>query len=208
MNFTVSDGRLRGSREPCGSLLVGMTGSVGAVAMPQFVLHLRLLGIEAVHILMSAAACKFVTPYVMQLHSGNHVYTDSFETHDRVSVPHIALPRKSKLFLVMPATANILGKAANGICDDLISTAILAATSPVMFVPSMNGAMWGNPILQENVQKLRRTGHRVLEPSEGIEISNLEPTRGCMPPLNSVADEIMQLLSARSESSVRIELDE
>lgn len=170
--------------------------------MPQFILYLRRRGLQTIQILMSAAACRFVTPYAMRLHSGRHVYTDTFETHGCTSVPHIELPRKSDLFLVMPATANILGKAANGICDDLISTTIFAATCPVMFVPSMNGAMWERPIVQENVQKLRRAGYRILDPSEGIEISSLEPTRGCMPPLSKVAEEIARCLP---ESPFQIE---
>lgn len=205
MNLATSDKRFYSSREPFVSLLVGITGSVGAVAMPQFVLYLRRRGFKTVQILMSTAACKFVTPYAMRLHSGCRVYTDSFETHSDTSVPHIELTRKSDLFLVMPATANILSKAANGICDDLVSIALVSATCPVMFVPSMNGVMWSNPIVQENVQKLRRNGYRVLEPAEGVEISTLESTHGCMPPLSTVADEIMQVLSAASGDQVAAE---
>lgn len=187
--------RLQFSRELHGSLLLGITGSVGAVVMPQFVVGLRCQGIERVRVLMSAAACKFVTPYAMQLHSGQEVFTDCFAHGEDILVPHIEVTRQADLFVVMPATANVLGKAANGICDDLISTVAVAASCPVMFVPSMNSVMWENPVVQKNIQTLRDVGHTVLEPAQGIEISNLEPTFGCMPPLTRVTDEIARLLS-------------
>jgi phosphopantothenoylcysteine decarboxylase/phosphopantothenate--cysteine ligase len=134
----------------------------------------------------------------MRLHSGNWVYTDFFDYRGDTIVPHIELTRRADLFLVMPATANILAKGANGIADDLVSLAIVAASCPVLFVPSMNSVMWQNQAVQKNVRTLRVLGHRVMEPTEGLEISNLEPTHGCMPSLSRVADEISALVLART----------
>lgn len=178
---------------PCNRLLVGVTGSVAATVMPQVLVFLRTQGVASVRVIMSRAACRFVTPYVLRLHSGRWVFTDAFGHGDGVAVPHVELPRQADLFLVMPATANILAKAAHGICDDLISTAVVACSCPVLFVPSMNEVMWRNPAVQGNVARCREHGYHVMNPVHGMEIADLEPIYGTMPPLRTILAEMARL---------------
>ncbi|TBR08549.1 MAG: hypothetical protein EPO62_06625 [Candidatus Nitrosotenuis sp.] len=173
---------------PIKNLLLGVTGSVGVLVVPHYVKLLREGIAENVHIMMSYSAKKFVTPYSLRLYSGNYVFTDSFDISDEVRVPHIDLTRKCDMFVIMPATANIIGKVANGICDDLISTAVMACMSPVVFIPSMNPNMWFSKANQKNVSILKELGHHVLPPSEGYEVADMKPSFGSMPEFEEVAD--------------------
>src|SRR3989304_172762 len=120
------------------NLLLGVTGSVGVLAVPDYIKLLRESFAERVYVMMSHSAKKFVTPYTLRLYSGNYVFSDSFDISDDVRVPHIELTRKCDMFVIMPATANIIGKVANGICDDLISTAVMAFFVPGGFFSSMH----------------------------------------------------------------------
>ncbi len=97
----------------------------------------------------------------------------------------------------MPATANIIGKVANGIGDDLISTSIISSNSPVVFVPSMNEAMWLNKIVQNNVRKLRDYGYYVIEPSEGVEVSDSKHGYGAMPPIKIVLEKLVTIVKKK-----------
>ena len=180
---------------PCGNLLVGMTGSVGAVAVPQYLFLLRKTFAREIRVMMSRAAQKFLSPYVLRLFSDHRVYTDTFESTDEIKVPHIELTRSAELFLIMPATANIIGKAANGICDDLISTSIVACQAPVVFVPSMNEAMWSNKAVQVNLQRLKTLGYLVLEPTYGYEITDMKQTFGAMPAFASLLEQLNQIIA-------------
>jgi phosphopantothenoylcysteine decarboxylase len=189
-----------GTSLPCGNLLVGVTGSVGVLNVPQYLLQLRQSFASEIHVMMSRASLKFLPPYALRLVSGNPVFTDTFQQMSDVKVPHIELTRMAELFLIMPATANIIGKAANGICDDLISTSIVASEAPVVFAPSMNGVMWSNKAVQQNVQRLKILGYHVLEPSYGHEISDMRQTYGAMPPLQGMIDALREIITARSRN--------
>lgn len=162
------------------NLLLGVTGSVGVLAVPEYIRLLKENIVKRVDVMMSFSAKKFVTPYTMRLYSGNPVFSDSFEISDDVRVPHIDLTSKCDLFVIMPATANIMGKAANGICDDLISTAVMASKSPVVFIPAMNPNMWFSKTNQKNISTLKDLGHHVIPPSDGYEISDMMSSFGSM----------------------------
>ena len=179
---------------PC--VVIGMTGSVSVALMPQALLVLRQVAGE-VHVLMSRAATRFATTCAVQLYSGQPVRIDDEEADCESPLIHIELIGRANVFLIMPATANMLAKAAHGICDDVISTAIIAARGPIVFVPSMNEAMWKNPAIEDAVSLLRTRGHRVIEPTWGREISNLSPNFGVMPGIEAV---IAELASLRFES--------
>lgn len=170
------------------NLLLGVTGSVGVLTVPYYIKLLRESIAKKVHVMMSHSAQKFVTPYTMKLYSGNHVFTDSFDISDDVRVPHIELTQKCDMFVIMPATANIIGKVANGICDDLISTSVMACVAPVVFIPSMNPNMWFSKANQKNVSVLKELGHHVLPPSEGYEIAYMKPSFGSMPEFDEIAN--------------------
>lgn len=185
----------------CTTLVIGMTGSVGVVTMHEYVYKFRRFFAKEVHLMMSRSAQRFILPYALQLFSDHPVLTDLFTLMDDIQVPHIELARKADLLLIMPATANILGKAAGGICDDLITTTIVACQAPVVFVPSMNEVMWTDQVVQRNVAILKEVGYYVLDPSDqGVEVSDLSVGGGAMPPFESVLLSLKLILATnRSE---------
>jgi phosphopantothenoylcysteine decarboxylase/phosphopantothenate--cysteine ligase len=176
------------------TILVCITGAVAATVMPSYVLQIRKELKVRLFIMVSENATKFVTPYSLKIHSGNEVFTESFQTSADVLVPHIKLTHEADLMLVMPATANMIAKVAHGFCDDLISTSIVASNIPVVFVPSMNGNMWFNKSVQQNVKKLLELEYYVLQPREGVEVEGLSETFGVMPPLSEIIQVLKQML--------------
>ncbi len=184
---------------PCGNLLIGVTGSVGVLNVPLYLFLFRHSFAKEIHVMMSRAAQKFLRPYSLRLLSGNPVFTDGFQMTNTIKVPHIELTRRADLLLIMPATANVIGKAANGICDDLISTSIVACKAPVVFVPSMNEAMWSNKAIQQNVEKLKSFGYHLIEPSNGYEIADIRQTYGAMPAFPSILERLEKIVAGRSD---------
>lgn len=183
------------------NLLVGLTGSVGVLVVPDYVRMLKESVAKNVYVMMSYSAKKFVTPYTLRLFSGNDVFADSFDVSDDISVPHIELTRKCDMFVIMPATANIIGKVANGLCNDLISTAAMACETPVVFVPSMNASMWFSKANQKNISLLKELGHYVLPPSEGIEVADMKPGFGAMPEFEVVENFLKTIAISKRPSS-------
>jgi phosphopantothenoylcysteine synthetase/decarboxylase len=190
---------VRGSRGKllCRSLLVGVTGSISAISIPSYIEFLRRGLVEVVRVIMTESAAQLVPVATMEAYSGGPVFMDSFEGKADRYVPHIELTRDADAFVVMPATANIIAKAANGIGDDLLSTAILASSVPVVIVPCMNEQMWFNKAVQRNVKLARSHGYHVLEPAHGIEIADLQPTFGVMPPLDQIIGHIAQAIARK-----------
>lgn len=121
-----------------------------------------------IDVIMTKSAQQFVSPLTFQAISGNPVVTDMFEEPKAWEIQHISLAKKADLFIVAPATANILGKVANGIADDMLSTTIMATKAKVIFAPAMNTNMYVNPIVQENIKKLKALGYEFIAPSTGI----------------------------------------
>jgi len=185
-------------------LLVGVTGSPSATTMPQYVLMMRRNLATDVRVIMSRGAQRFVKPYTMRLFAGGHVFTELDEQDGEIRVPHIDLVSGIDLYLVMPATANIIGKAANGICDDLVSTAIVACEAPVVLVPTMNGAMWRSSVVRSNVERARGHGYHVIDPSIGLQLADGTEGVGVMPPLEHILDQLMAIVAdARAERATR-----
>ncbi|MDP9132214.1 MAG: bifunctional phosphopantothenoylcysteine decarboxylase/phosphopantothenate--cysteine ligase CoaBC [Nitrospirota bacterium] len=145
-------------------LVLGVTGSIAAY---KAVGLLRLLRHEsaAVSVVMTAGACRFVTPLTFEVLSGAHVATELFEAHQEMM--HLSLPEQADAVLIAPATANCLAKAALGLADDLLSTMLLTTQCPVIFAPAMDGDMWRHPAVMEHVATLRRRGAVIVEPEEG-----------------------------------------
>jgi len=186
-------------------MLVGITGSPSATIMPQYVLMMRRNLAGEVRVMMSRGAQRFVKPYTMRLFAGGHVFTELDEQDGEIMVPHIDLVAGVDLFLIMPATANVIGKAANGICDDLISTAIVACEAPVVLVPTMNGAMWRARAVQANVERARGHGYHVIEPSIGLQLADGNEAVGVMPPLEHILDQLMAIVAdARRTRGARL----
>ena len=147
-------------------IVIGVTGGVAVYKALDIVSRLKKLEYD-VHVIMTESATKFVTPLSFQSLSQNLVISDMFQEPRAWEIQHISLAKKADLILVAPATANIIGKVANGIADDMLSTTIMATTAPVVFSPAMNTQMYANPIVQNNINRLKDYGYKFIEPSEG-----------------------------------------
>jgi phosphopantothenoylcysteine synthetase/decarboxylase len=180
----------------CENVLVGVCGSPAALAMPQHVLLLRQTIGRNVRVIMSHGAQRFVRPYTMRLFAGSWVHTETYGAGDGTLIPHIELTDDVDLMLVMPATANVIGKAAHGICDELVSTAIVACSAPVVLVPAMNGRMWANRAVQRNVELARELGYHVVDPGTGFQLADMDESIGLMPPLEQVLGELVEIVEA------------
>lgn len=147
------------------NIIVGTTGSI-AVYKTCEVIRKLIKANWNVKVVMTENAQKFVSPLTFEVLSKNPVYLDMFEKKT-YQEDHIKLSEFAEIILVCPATANIIGKVASGICDDLLTTTIFSFSGPVIFAPAMNENMWKNKILQENVEKLKKYGYYFIEPEEG-----------------------------------------
>lgn len=148
-------------------ILLGVTGGIAAYKALELISLLKKSGAE-VKVIMTKAACEFVTPLSFQTLSQNMVATDMFEEPKAWEVRHISLAKWADIVVVAPATANIIGKMANGIADDMLSTVLMACKAPIMVAPAMNTAMYENPVTQRNIKTLKELGMKFVEPSEGM----------------------------------------
>ena len=145
---------------------------------------------------------EFVTPLTFQTLSGNPVATETFNLTQESEIGHINLADSADLFVIAPATANVIGKIAGGIADDLLTTVVMATQAPVLIAPAMNIHMYENPILQENLRKLRRIGYHLMEPAEGFLACGYEG-KGRLPEPEAILAEIQQLTSKKDLSGER-----
>jgi len=148
------------------SIVVGVCGGIAAYKVVEVVSGLRKLGAE-VDVIMTENASKFVTPLTFQSISHNPVTTDMFTEPRDWDIRHISLAQKADMILIAPATANIIGKVANGIADDMLTTTVMATRAPVLFVPAMNYNMYSNSIVQSNILKLTALDYKFMEPDTG-----------------------------------------
>ena len=176
-------------------VVLGVTGGIAAYKAAEFV---RLLVKEEVdvHVVMTENAQEFITPLTFQTLSGNPVVTDPFALLEDAEIGHIALADLAELVVILPATANIIGKIANGIADDFLSTMVMATKAPVLLIPSMNVNMWENKALQKNIQTLIGIGYYLMEPGEG-ELACHWYGKGRLPELNEVVEKMEDLLSPK-----------
>ena len=148
------------------TVVLGVTGGIAAYKSCEVVSRLRKKGVE-VYVVMTKNATQFVSPLTFETLSGHAVTVDTFSHETPYEVEHIALAKRADIFLIAPATANILAKMAHGIADDMLSTTVLATTAPVLFAPAMNDKMWLNPITQKNVASLTAFGMQQIGPGKG-----------------------------------------
>ena len=150
------------------NILLGVTGGIAAYKMAD-VASMLVKQHADVHVVMTENATKFITAETFSVLTKNKVYVDAFDENpdDYVNVPHISLGTNADCILIAPATADIIGKIANGIADDMVSTVVLPARCPILVAPSMNVYMLENPIVQDNIAKLKRFGYTIVEPAEG-----------------------------------------
>lgn len=150
------------------NIILGVTGSIAAYKAADIVNILTKDGCN-VDVIMTKGGTAFITPLTMQALSKNKVYTDVFQEDYPKEIKHISLSKKADLLLIAPATADIIGKLANGIADDMLTSVVLAVRDiPMLIAPAMNTKMYENPIVQDNIAKLKKYGFEIIEPKEAL----------------------------------------
>lgn len=148
------------------TIIVGVTGSIAAYRACEIVSALRKLSFE-IKVILTKEGAHFITPLALQTLSGDKVFTDMFELPEKWDPVHTSLADSASLILIAPATANIIGKLAGGICDDLLSCVVYASKAPVLIAPAMNEKMYNHPIVQDNIKKLKKAGYSFVGPVKG-----------------------------------------
>lgn len=148
------------------NILIGVCGGISAYKVCDLVSRLKKKEAN-INIIMTRASTNFINPLTFQSLSLNKVVSDMFDKPSYLEIDHISLAKKADIFVIAPATANIMGKIANGIADDMLSTTIMATKAPVVLVPAMNSNMYENPILQDNISLLKNYGYIFIDPVDG-----------------------------------------
>ena len=154
-------------------VVLGVTGGIAAYKACELTSRLRKAGAQ-VYVIMTKNACQFVAPLTFETLSNHPVATDTFARPETWEVEHVALAKRADVFVIAPATANILAKMACGLADDMLSTTVLATRAPVLVAPAMNTGMWDNPATQENVERLQQRGVHFIGPEGGFEEAEVE----------------------------------
>lgn len=149
------------------TVVLGITGSIAAYKMASVASSLKKLGVN-VEVIMTRNATQFITPVTFEAITGNRCITDTFDRNFDFNIEHISLAKKADLFIVAPASANIIGKIANGIADDMLTTTFMACTCPKLIASAMNTNMYNNNILQDNLRRCQNYGIRIIEPASGL----------------------------------------
>ncbi|MFQ5591439.1 MAG: flavoprotein [Phycisphaerae bacterium] len=187
-------------RDLCGyEVLVAVCGGIAAYKVCSIVSALVQRG-SGVSVAMTAAARKFVGPLTFQALSGRRVLTSLWSSEEPADVQHVGRTDAADLMLIAPATANIIGKTAAGIADDLVSTLAVSMTSPVLLAPTMNDRMWANKVVQENLLRLKERGFVVVGPSDGwLACGSVGPGRMAEPA--DILNAVETMLKARTPKS-------
>ncbi len=159
--------------------LLAVTGSIAAYKMVNLARMLKKMDCN-VHVLMTEHATQFITPLTFESLTGNKCLIDTFDRNFQYSVEHVALAKQADVVLVAPASANVIGKIANGIADDMLTTTVMACPCKKLISPAMNHNMYHNPIVQDNIQKLKHFGYEIIDPDRGM-LANGDSGDGRMP---------------------------
>ena len=173
-------------------VVLGVTGGIAVYKALDVISALRKKDVD-VRVIMTKSATEFVTPLTFQSMSQNIVTTDMFAEPKAWEIQHISLAKRADVFLVAPATANIIGKVANGIADDMLSTTIMATRAKVVFAPAMNTNMYTNPIVQENIAKLKKLGYEFIEPASG-RLACGDEGKGKLAPASDIVEKVLSEL--------------
>lgn len=179
------------------NVVLGVTGGIAVYKACDIVSRLKKNGVN-VDVIMTKSATEFVGPMTFQSLSNNRVVTDMFDTNFYWDIEHIALAKKADLFLIAPATANIIGKMANGIADDMLSTTVMATKAQIIVAPAMNTNMYENSAVQENIEKLKARGVLFIEPVEGLLACN-DVGKGKLEDSEKIVDITMHHLSKTND---------
>ncbi len=179
------------------NVVVGVAGGIAVYKVVDLVSKLKKQDAN-VYVIMTQSAANFVTPLTFREISGHPVVVDMWAETTNWNVEHIALANKADLFLLAPATGNIIGKIANGIADDMLSTTVMATTAPTLFVPAMNSNMYLNPIVQKNISKLTELGYYFMEPESGMLACGVEGV-GRLPEATKILNQVNKILTSQND---------
>lgn len=182
-------------KKPC--VVLGVTGGIAVYKACELLRLLQKRGID-VFVVMTQNACRFVAPLTFETLSGHPVALDTFDRPQTWEVEHIALAKRADLFLIAPATANIMGKMACGIADDMLSTTVMATRAPVLVAPAMNTGMWENAAVQQNVKTLRARGVEIVAPVSG-HLACGDSGAGKLEDVAVIAERACELLFAKKD---------
>ena len=148
------------------TVLLGITGSIAAYKIAYLASALHKLHAD-VHVLMTENATNFINPITFETLTGNKCLVDTFDRNFQFQVEHVSIAKKADIVMIAPASANVIGKIANGLADDMLTTTVMACRCQKLFAPAMNTAMYENPIVQDNIRKLKHHGYEVITPASG-----------------------------------------
>lgn len=171
-------------------VVLGITGSIAAYKIASLASALKKLGAD-VEVIMTRNATNFINPITFETLTGHKCLVDTFDRNFEFNVEHVSIAKKADVFMVAPASANVIGKIANGICDDMLTTTFMACRCPKIISPAMNTAMYENAILQDNLAKLENYGMNVIKPASGY-LACGDVGAGKMPEPEVLLDYILQ----------------
>ncbi|MDD4861568.1 MAG: bifunctional phosphopantothenoylcysteine decarboxylase/phosphopantothenate--cysteine ligase CoaBC [Smithellaceae bacterium] len=176
-------------------IVLGITGGIAAYKAAELTRALIKAGAQ-VRVIMTRSAAEFITPLTMQTLSKGPVYTEMFAPTDQYDMAHIALADWADAFVIAPATGNVIGKAASGIADDLLTTTLMAQNKPALICPAMNDRMLANPVVRDNIRKLKKFGYTVMESAVG-ELACKTSGSGRLPEIPDILDALETLLTPK-----------
>ena len=179
------------------TVVLGVPGSIAAYKIASLASKLVKLHAD-VHVLMTQNATNFITPITFETLTGNKCLIDTFDRNFQFDVAHVSLAKKADVMLIAPASANVIGKIANGIADDMLTTTVMASTAPVLISPAMNTHMYENPIVQDNLQKLERFGYKIIAPAVGM-LACHDVGAGKMPEPEMLLDWILREIACKKD---------
>lgn len=179
------------------TVLLGVSGGIAAYKMPNVARMLKKLHAN-VRVIMTENSKNFITPTTFETLTGNKCLVDTFDRNFEFSVEHVALAKEADLVLIAPATANVIGKIANGIADDMLTTTEMACTCKRLIAPAMNHNMYHNPIVQENIAKLERLGYEIIPPEHGM-LANGDLGDGKLPSEEVLVEYVLRELACAKD---------
>ena len=181
------------------TVVLGVTGSIAAYKIPNLARLLLKLGAD-VQVLATPNSANFINPYTFETLTKNKCLVDTFDRNFQYSVEHVALAKKADIVMIAPASANVIGKIANGIADDMLTTTVMACPCKKIIAPAMNHHMFHNPIVQSNIEKLKNYGYIIAEPETGM-LANGDSGDGRMPEPEELLEYILKEIAYEKDLS-------
>lgn len=179
------------------TVLLAVTGSIAAYKIANLASMLKKTGCD-VHVTMTKNATNFINPITFETLTGNKCLVDTFDRNFQFNVEHVSIAKKADVVMVAPASANVIGKIACGIADDMLTTTVMACRCPILVAPAMNTNMYRNPIVQDNIEKLKRFGYEVIKPDSGY-LACGDVGEGKMPSENDLMWHILRQIACEKD---------